>query len=160
MTVPNGSEVKNLPITSETQETRVQSLGREDPLQEEMATHSSILAWTIPWTEEPGKLQSKGHEESNTQTRLSNQARTHTCTLEKEGYLIAHSVLTGSGALSSQRMCGCVLVAQSCPTLCDPVDCSPPGSSVHEIFQARVLEWVAISYSRGSSQPRDRTWVS
>ena len=38
-----------------------------------------------------------------------------------------------------------VLVAQSCPTLCDPMDCSPPGSSVHDIFQARILEWVAIS---------------
>ena len=49
----------------------------------------------------------------------------------------------------------CVLVAQSCLTLCDPMDCSPPGSSVHEIFQARILEWVAISFSRGSSQPRD-----
>ena len=53
-----------------------------------------------------------------------------------------------------------VLVAQSCPTLCDPMDCSPPGSSVHEIFQARILEWVAISFSRGSSQPRDQTRVS
>ena len=42
-----------------------------------------------------------------------------------------------------------VLVAQSCPTLCDPMDCSPPGSSVHGIFQARILEWVAISFSRG-----------
>ena len=51
-------------------------------------------------------------------------------------------------------------VTQSCPTLCDPMDCSPPGSSVHGIFQARVLEWVAISFSRGSSQPRDRTPVS
>ena len=51
-------------------------------------------------------------------------------------------------------------VAQSCLTLCDPVDCSPPGSSVHEIFQARILEWVAISFARGSSQPRDWTWVS
>ena len=48
-------------------------------------------------------------------------------------------------------------VAQSCPTLCNPVDCSPPGSSVHGILQARILEWVAISFSRGSSQPRDRT---
>ena len=44
-----------------------------------------------------------------------------------------------------------------CPILCDPIDCSPPGSSVHGIFQARILEWVAISYSRGSSQPRDWT---
>ena len=47
-----------------------------------------------------------------------------------------------------------------CPTLCDPMDCNPPGSSVHEIFQARIPEWVAISFSRGSSQPRDRTQVS
>ena len=51
-------------------------------------------------------------------------------------------------------------VAQSCPTLCNPMDCSLPGSSIHRIFQARVLEWVAISFSRGSSWPRDRTWVS
>ena len=51
-------------------------------------------------------------------------------------------------------------VAQSCPTLCDPMDCSLPGFSVHGVFQARVLEWVAIAFSRGSSQPRDRTWVS
>ena len=51
-------------------------------------------------------------------------------------------------------------VAQSCPTLRDPMDCSLPGSSVHEIFQARVPEWVAISFPRGSPQPRDRTWVS
>ena len=51
-------------------------------------------------------------------------------------------------------------VAESCPTLCDPVDCSLPGSSVHGILQARILEWVTISFSRGSSQPRDRTQVS
>ena len=51
-------------------------------------------------------------------------------------------------------------VAQSCPTPCDPTDCSLPSSSVHGIFQARVLEWVAISFSRGSSQPRDQTQVS
>ena len=51
-------------------------------------------------------------------------------------------------------------VAQSCPTLCDPMDCSLQGSSVHEIFQARLLEWVAISFSSRSSQPRDRTQVS
>ena len=44
--------------------------------------------------------------------------------------------------------------------LCDPMDCSLPGSSVHGIFQARVLEWVAISFSKGSSQPRARTRVS
>ena len=51
-------------------------------------------------------------------------------------------------------------VSQSCPSLCDPMDCNLPGSSLHGILQARVLEWVAISFSRGSSQPRDQTWVS
>ena len=51
-------------------------------------------------------------------------------------------------------------IAQSCPTLCDPMDCSLPGSSVYGIFQAIVLEWIAISFSKESSQPRDRTRVS
>ena len=51
-------------------------------------------------------------------------------------------------------------VAQSCPTLCDPMHCSLPGSSAHGIFQAGILEWVAISFSRGSSEPRNQTCVS
>ena len=67
------------------------------------------------------------------------------------------------------KLCVCVCVcarthvcsrAQSCPALCSPMDGRPPGSSVHEIFQARTLEWVAITSSRGSSQARDRTLVS
>ena len=58
--------VKNLPAL---QETRVQSLGQEDPLEKRMATHSSVLAWEIPWTEEPGGLQFVG---SQSRTRLSN----------------------------------------------------------------------------------------
>ena len=53
-----------------------------------------------------------------------------------------------------------VLGTQSCLTLSDPMDCSPVGSSVHEILQGRILEWVAIPFSRGSSQPRDQTWIS
>ena len=53
-----------------------------------------------------------------------------------------------------------VLVAQSCPTFCDPVGYSPPGSSVHGILQAGILMWVAMPFFRGSSQPRDRSWVS
>ena len=60
-------------------------------------------------------------------------------------------------------MCVCVCVSvcvhakslQSCPILCDPMDYSPPGYSVHEILQARILEWVAMPSSRGSSQPRN-----
>ena len=55
--------VKNLPAM---QETHVQFLGQEDPLEREMATHYSVLAWRIPWTEEPGRLQSMGSQESDT----------------------------------------------------------------------------------------------
>ena len=50
----------------------------------------------------------------------------------------------------------CVLVTQLCLILCDPIGCSPKRSSVHGILQARILEWVAIPFSRGSSQPRDQ----
>ena len=57
-----GSEIKNPPAVQEPQETQVQSLDWEDPLEEEMATHSSILAWRILWTEEPGGLQSMGSQ--------------------------------------------------------------------------------------------------
>ena len=59
MCFPGGSLVKNLPAI---QKTWVHSLGQEDPLEKEMATHSSFLAWEIPWTEEPGGLQSMGSE--------------------------------------------------------------------------------------------------
>ena len=88
------------------------SLGWEDPLEQGMAIHSSILTWRSPWTEEPGG---------------------------------PHFV--------------CVLVPKSCPTLCGPMDCSPPGSSVHGIIQARIPEWVVIFFSRGSFQPRDQIQV-
>ena len=63
-----GQLVKNLPAMQEMQEMWVRSLGREDPLEKEMATHSSIHAWRIPWTEEPGGLQFMG---SQSQTRLN-----------------------------------------------------------------------------------------
>ena len=53
-----------------------------------------------------------------------------------------------------------VFIAQSCSILCDPMDCSPPGSSGHGILQARILEWVAIPFYRESSQPRNENWVS
>ena len=63
--------------------------------------------------------------------------------------------------VSSILVCVCVCVyTQSCPTLCDSMHCSPPGSSVHVIFQERILKWVAISSSRGSSYPREWTHVS
>ena len=56
--------------------------------------------------------------------------------------------------------CMCAKSLQSCPTLCNPMDCSLLGPSVHEVLQARILEWVAIPFSRGSSWPRDRIQVS
>ena len=62
---------KNLPATQETQETWVHSLGQEDPLEKEMATHSSILAWKILWTEESGGLQSMGLQRVDTIERLT-----------------------------------------------------------------------------------------
>ena len=66
MGFPDDSAVKNFPAMQETQQTWVRSLGQEDPLEEEMATLSSILAWKIPWTEEPGGLKSMGSQESDT----------------------------------------------------------------------------------------------
>ena len=60
--------VKNLPAM---QENRIQSLGQEDPLEKGMATHSSILIWRIPWTQEPGRLQSMGHKEPDMTERIS-----------------------------------------------------------------------------------------
>ena len=67
------------------------------------------------------------------------------------------TITTWEALLMTTEGKGKVLVAHSCPTICNTMDCSPPGSSVHGMLQARILEWVAISYSRGSCQPRD--WV-
>ena len=73
------------------------------------------------------------------------------------GWGISFSQVKLEGAAPCMRACS---IAQSCQTLGDPMDCSPPGSSVHGIFQARILEWVAIYFSRGSSPHRDQTQVS
>ena len=64
------------------------------------------------------------------------------------------------GRCVKETLLVCILVTQSCPTLCDPMDCSPPGFSVHGILQTGILEWVAISFSRGSSWPKHQTRVS
>ena len=89
---------------------------------------------------------------------LSWWAETLCCVLKwaeprmRQGEYPGHSPDVGSESQSPQFL-------QSCLPLCNAMDCSPPGSSAHGIFQARILEWVAISFSRGSSQPRDRTHV-
>ena len=76
-------------------------------------------------------------------------------------YKWKQSNITNQGSLSSLKKEKVESeVVQSCLALCEPMDSSLPGSSIHGIFQARVLEWTAISFSRGSSQPRDRTCVS
>ena len=84
------------------------------------------------------------------------------CTVENllpyQQFLCIHDSASSDSATSKQHIC--CLVAKSCLTLCDPIDCSPPGSSVHGISQARILEWVAISFSRGFPQLRDRIRVS
>ena len=76
--------------------------------------------------------------------------------LNTELYLTFHLHSTYNATVF---VCGCSVI-QSCLTLCDPMDCSSPGSSVHGIFQAHILEWVALSFSRVSSQPRDQTCIS
>ena len=73
-TFPSGSEVKNLPAMQELQETQIQSLGWEDPLVEEMATHSSILAWKMRWTEDRPAIV---HGVTKSQTQLSDKGHTH-----------------------------------------------------------------------------------
>ena len=262
--------VKRLPTMWETW---VRSLGWEDPLEKEMATHSSILAWKIPRTEEPGRLQSTGSQRvrhdwatslslslktdywsklypgvsvnilqgissllsvshgssfpHSYQTSLTPQSwetggwgnsirplsqrnwktKHHkswpagppfgpfswrhwtkltsklSCRSKPGSSITAlgvedkeeeflgwafcisflflslfkwHFVISTSGPFYLLK----VKVAQSCPTLCDPIDCSPQGSSVHGILQARILEWVAVPFSKGSSQPRDWIHVS
>ena len=95
----------------------VPSLSQNDPLEKEMATHSCMLAWKIPWMGEPGGLQSLGLQKSR------------------------HNSVTAAAAAKS---------LQSCPTLCDPIDSSPPGSPIPGILQARTLEWVAISFFNAS----------
>ena len=122
--------VKHLPSM---QETRVWSLGRENPLEKETATHSSTLAWKIPWMEEPGRLQSM------------------------ELQRVGHDWVTSFSLFYITRSNNLhkVKVAQSCLTLCDPM-----SYTVNGILQARILEWVAFPFSRGSSQPRVRTQVS
>ena len=100
-------------------------------LEKEMATHSSILTWRIPGMAEPGGLPSMGsHRVGHNWSDLAAAAAIITKTIEQWYY---HWVVSDS---------------------CDPIDCSLPGSSVHGIIQARILGWVAISFSRGSSWPR------
>ena len=109
-----------------------------------------VLAWRIPGTGKPAGLPSMG----------SHRVRHDVMTKQQSPKLSTVFTFTFTFSFFHGRVC-CLSVlpyteserevAQLCPTLCDPMDCSPPGSSIHGIFQARVLEWAAISFSRGSS---------
>ena len=109
---------------------QVWSLGQKDPLEKEIATHSSILAWKIPWAGETGGLQSPGSQKCPTGLNDWTTSLLEVMRLESESE-----------------------VTQSCPILCDPMDCSLTGFSIHGIFQARILKWVAISFSRDLPNP-------
>ena len=136
------------------QETRVWFLGWEDLLKKGMTTHSGIIAWRIPWREEHGWLQSTGLQ------RVRHNWETNTGGFPGGA---SGKEPANAGNLKTQvQFLGWEdpLVAQPCLTLWDPVDCSPPGFSVHGIFQANILEWVAIFFCRGSSWPRGQTHIS
>ena len=82
-------------------------------------------------------------------------------TIKRATERLVHNIGTPIPGTSNSCWETCVcFVTQSCLTLREPMDCSPPGSTVQGIFQARVLEWVAVAFSRGSSRPRDRTHPS
>ena len=173
---------------------------RKIPLEKEMATHSSILAWKIPWTEDPGGLQSMDPQRVQhdwaTEHAYFGKSRRFTlmgrlwlswCVFRTRGNELKWQKFpvfqqTSKALLSqaswqlfktpcchtyskpvvnspSTSVIKKVLVTQSCLTLCDPVDSSLAGSSVHGIFQAKILQWVAIPFSWGSSQLRDQTWI-
>ena len=103
---------------------------------------------------EPGELQSMGSQESD-MTAVTKQSF-----VLSEGERQTEEGLLPWVSLASRYERRKKVKSLSCVQLCDPVDCSPPGSSVHGILQARILEWVAISFSRGSFQPRDQSRVS
>ena len=103
-----------------------------------------------------GAWQSTVHRVTKSQTPWSYLA----CRCASWGSIKYINQVKGHNVKSLQWKLGLGIWSLSCLTLCDPMDYSLPGSSVHGIFQARVLEWIAISFSRGSSRPRDRTRVS
>ena len=125
----------NLPAI---QETWFQRQDREDPLQKDMSTHSSALAWRIPWTEEPGSYRPPGCKQSDTPERLTLQILDAAQTKQLEIVLGAWSEMCPA-VLTFRRttifMHTCLTFAQSCLTLCDPMACNLLGAFVHGILQ-------------------------
>ena len=148
--------------------------GSEDPLEKEMATYSSIHACRIPWTEEPGRLQSMGWQRvehdcmTNTQHSAAAAKSLQSCLTVRPHRRQPARLLCLWDSPSKNIGVGCHFLLQCMKvksknevahlylTLCNSIDCSLPGSSAHGISQARILEWVAISFSRRSSGPRSQ----
>ena len=151
---PLAQRMKKPPAMQETQKMQICSVGWECSLEKKLVSYSCLqYSCTSIFLPEKSHGQrslvgysSKVHKGSGTTEWLSKHAPPTSKTVTEKRPL--------SSYIESESESE---VAQSCPTLCDPVDCSLPGFSVHGIFQARVPEWVAISFSRGSSRPRDRT---
>ena len=150
--------VKNLPTM---QETRVQPLGQKIPWRRKWQPTPVFLPGESHRQRSLADYSPQGHKESHTAewlTLLLLQKEWRWCILSAWVY----STLPLKKSVFFKRniyfhMCAC---AQPCPTPCNPMDYSPPGSSVHGIPQVRILEWVAISSSMGSSWPRDQTCIS
>ena len=134
MSIPGGSVVKNQPANAG-EYGSVPKLGK--------------IPWRRKWPPTPVFLPGRSHEQRN----LADCSPWGRKSLTQLSHWTITSFLLGPTSL----VCVC---ARSCLTLCDPMNCSQPGSSVHGILQARILEWVAIPFSRGFSQPRDQTCFS
>ena len=125
-----------------------------------MGTFGALRVWPHPLTEDRGlEKEAETYRVGRRSWEGCPQHREGRC-IEGAGQAAAWSCL--QGALFLIRLFNTLMrevcaSTQSCPTLCDPVDCSPPGSSVPGILQARILEWVAISFCRASSRPKDHT---
>ena len=126
-------------------------------LEKEVATHCSVLAWRIPGTEEPGGLLSMGshrvrHDWSDlaaADSILKSRDITLPTKVRLVKAMVFPVVMCKLCELDNKKAAAAAKSLQSCPTLCDPIDGSPPGSPVPGILQARTPEWVAISFSSG-----------
>ena len=126
----------------------------DDPMEKGMTTHWSILAWKIPQTAEPGGYYSPwSHKELDMTEWL-------TLSLSPTWINLTNKMLNQKEKVAENIQCVHAQSLQSYLTLCDRMDCSPPGSSVHGILPVRILEWVTMPSSRGSSWHRHWTCVS
>ena len=132
----------------------VQSLGQEKPLEKEIASHSSCLK--NPMDRGARRLWFIGSINSWTQLSTPHSPCIYVYTHKHpHKYIYTYTHMYTCMCIYIYIFCFCCLVTKMCSILCNPMDCSLPGSSVYGISQASILEWVAISFFRGSSQTRD-----